>query len=619
MGVDVEKSYKPTYNIPDKAKKALKAIVETIKEKDIKKVILAPDEDREGEAIAYHLKWYIKSKFPKMKFERITFHEITKSAIQKALKNPRQIDEDLFNAQQARRVLDRLVGYTLSPLLWKKIRYGLSAGRVQSVALRLIVEREREREAFKQEEYWTIQSRMSKKEVEPKNVKDILTDPELFSADLSEVDGKKLKKLDIKNEKEATKIKKDLEKAEFVIEKIEKRETKKKPAPPFRTSTLQREAANKLGYSAKQTMMIAQQLYEGIKLEKGGTGLITYMRTDSLNIAESALKGANTVIKSEFGKEYATESPRRFTKKAKGAQEAHEAVRPTFPKKTPQSIKKYLNDKQFKLYSLIWNKFIASQMKEAIFDKAKVKIKADKYALIANGSVLKFPGFLKVYGQNFKIEEKTLPKGLAEGEKLNMHATFADQHFTQPPARYNDASLIKTLEEHGIGRPSTYAPTLSTITTRGYVEKDEAKQYVPQDIGFLVNDLMVDNFSNIVDYAFTAGMENSLDEVAVGKKDWVKIIDNFYKPFAKELKEKGDKIKKYEKKMEEKCPECGKTLVEKFGRFGKFYACSGYPECKYTRDPNQEKLDEMNKEMGDVKCEKCGSPMEVKRGRWGAF
>ena len=661
LGIDIEKDYKPEYTIPENAEKRLEVIKDAIQSNKFDSVILAPDEDREGEAIAFHLRWIIKQYAPKMKFERITFHEITKSAIEEALKHPRGIDTHLFNAQQARRVLDRLVGYNLSPLLWKKIRFGLSAGRVQSVALRLIVEREREREEFKEEEFWTIDAHLAKDKYRPNYLKAIASgtgaksksaqahsaknatgaqadgakledfknlkeDPEIVSASLTQIDGEKLKKLDIENEKKARRIETDLEKEKFEIEKITKRETRRRPDAPYRTSTLQRDAANKLGYSAKQTMRLAQQLYEGIKLEKGNTGLITYMRTDSLNIAFSALKKAQTVIGKEFGDKYTLESPRYFTKKAKGAQEAHEAIRPTFPAKTPESLRKFLKPQQFKLYSLIWRRFIASQMKEAIFDKANVTIQAGKYTLEAVGSLVKFDGYLKVYGPNFKIQESRLPE-LTEKEILDLITLEGAQHFTQPPARYTDATLIKTLEEYGIGRPSTYAPTLSTIAGRGYVEKDEKKQYVPQEIGFIVNDLLVKNFSNIFDYKFTAQMETDLDEIAEGKKEWVKIIDAFFKPFKRELKEKTDKIKKYEKKTDKKCKECGKPMMEKFGRFGKFYACSGYPECKYTEDPNQKENDKIKRELekkikkenGDLKCDQCGAPMVVKNGRFGPF
>jgi DNA topoisomerase-1 len=647
IGIDLEKNYKPTYSIPQKSNKALGEIKDIIQKFDIKKVILAPDEDREGEAIAHHLKWIISRYAKDVKFERITFHEITKTAIQNALKNPREIDANLFDAQQARRVLDRLVGYKLSPLLWRKIRYGLSAGRVQSVALRLIVEREREREAFKSDEYWKIKALLFKKEAKIKKMaskiikkeddaqnlnqdiqdkKDLQDLKDLIEADLMAKNAKKYTKLGIKSEKEVKAIHQDLEKAEYTVTGIEKKEVKKYPSPPFKTSTLQREAANKLGFSAKKTMMTAQKLYEGIKLEKGQTGLITYMRTDSLNIAYSALTKAKTVVEDKFGKDYSLEKPRYFTNKTKGAQEAHEAIRPTFPKKDPASIKKYLKSDEFKLYNLIWTKFIACQMKEALFDKAKVKIKAKKakneYDLEANGSQIKFKGFLLAYGQNFKIEEKELPE-IAEQEELNLRNLVSTQHFTQPPARFNDASLIKALEEKGIGRPSTYAPTLSTIVDRGYVEKDESRQYQPQEVGYLVNDLMVEHFPKIVDYEFTAQMENFFDEIALGKSKWVKVIDNFYKPFAKELKEKEANIKKYEKKTDKKCPECGKNLMEKYGRFGKFYACSGYPDCKYTEDPNQKQKDKekkaLKKQVGEVVCDKCGAKMEVKHGRFGAF
>jgi DNA topoisomerase I len=615
LGVAIEKNYQPSYSIPRKSNKALKAIKSAITDKKsgVEKVILATDEDREGEAIAFHLKWIIQRYAPKMAFERITFHEITKPAIQKALKNPGDINLDLFNAQQARRILDRLVGYNLSPLLWKKIRYGLSAGRVQSVALRLIVEREREREKFKSQEYWTIDANLRQKKSNPEE-EEIAS----FLAELKKIEDKLLEKTAIRSKTEAQKIKKELEKNDFWVSKLTKKESRRYPSPPYKTSTLQRDAANKLGFSAKRTMSVAQRLYEGIKLNGQNSGLITYMRTDSLKISPIALRKAQETIENKFGKDYCLESPRYFANKAKGAQEAHEAIRPTFPQKSPESIKKFLDSSQFKLYSLIWKRFIASQMKEAVFDKVDAEINAGHYELKAQGSVLKFAGFLKAYGPNFKIQETKLPN-LQEKEKLNLIKILTEQHFTQPPARYTDATLIKALEEEGIGRPSTYAPTLSTIEARGYTEKNEVKQYVPQEIGFLVNDILVENFSRIMDLQFTAKMEKDLDDIAKGEKEWVKVIDDFFKPFSQEIKEKTKSIKKYSKKTDKKCPLCGKPLTEKFGRFGKFYACSGFPDCKYTEDPNKESDEELKKRLGEVKCDKCGAPMEIKRGKWGLF
>lgn len=618
LGIDTEKGFAPSYVIPRSSNKALTLIKKAVKS-GVDKVILATDEDREGEAIAYHLKWIIGKAKKSQKFERITFHEITKTAIQKALENPREIDTNLFNAQQARRVLDRLVGYNLSPLLWKKIRRGLSAGRVQSVALRLIVEREREREAFKSEEFWTIEALLAKdKQAVPEERADVEADPRICVARLTGEKEKKYSKLEIKNEAQAAGIKTDLENAEYLVQDVIKKQVRRNPAPPYRTSTLQRDAANKLGFSAKQTMMIAQQLYEGIRLEKGNVGLITYMRTDSLHVAPSALKKAREVIAKKFGDAYALEEPRHFRKKAKGAQEAHEAIRPTFPQKDPESVKKYLDNRQYRLYTLIWQQFIASQMKEAVFDKAIIEITADKYRLKAEGSILKFPGYLRIYGEKPKIKETRVPD-LSMGDKLMLLRIDSGQHFTVPPARYTDATLIKALEENGIGRPSTYAPTLSTIVTRGYTEKDENKQYVPQEIGFLVNDLLVENFQEIVDLAFTAQMEASLDDVASGGKDWIKVIEDFYRPFAKELVKKGESIEKYSKETGKACPQCGKPLVEKFGRFGKFFACSGFPDCKYTEDSDKAEHDKLKDKMGEMTCEKCGAPMEIKRGRFGIF
>jgi DNA topoisomerase-1 len=611
LGVDVLKNYEPVYAIPHRSAKALSEIKKVVKNKTnpVNKVILATDEDREGEAIAFHLQWIIKRYASQVAFERITFHEITQKAIKEALKKPRQIDQDLFNAQQARRILDRLVGYKLSPLLWKKIRYGLSAGRVQSVTLRLIVERERERNAFRKEEYWSLKAEFKKK-----------TSPaESFLAELKSISNKKIDKFFLKNKAEAQKIETDLKKTDFVIEKVERKTVNRWPEPPYKTSSLQRDAANKLGYSAKQTMMIAQRLYEGIKLEKGNAGLITYMRTDSLNVSEEALQKATETIAKNWGKEYSLPSPRRFTNKAKNAQEAHEAIRPTFPHKTPQELKKFLDPKQFKLYDLIWKRFIASQMKEAEIDRLKVMINGGEYGFIAEGSSVRFDGFLKIYGEgNLSRLEKSLPP-LNEKESVSLIKTISEQHFTQPPARFTDASLIKVLEEAGIGRPSTYAPTLSLILTRGYVEKDDQRQYVPQEIGFLVSDFISEHFPKIVDLQFTAQMESDLDEIAEGNKHWVLTIDQFFRPFAKDLEEKSSKIAKYQKELSQKCPECGKPLLEKFGRFGKFFACSGYPECKFTEDPNKEETEKLKTALGKMVCEKCGKEMEIKRGKWGPF
>ncbi|TES97305.1 type I DNA topoisomerase [Patescibacteria group bacterium] len=614
LSVDVEKDFEPTYVIPPKSKKRVSELKSLAKKADL--VILATDEDREGEAIAWHLDFILDSKDKKV--ERITFHEITKSAIQEALKNPRGIDLNLVDSQQARRILDRLVGYELSPLLWKKIRYGLSAGRVQSVAVRLIVEREREIEKFKPEEYWDIIAELKK-------------DGGEFGTKLLKKDDKSIGKMGIKSKDESDVIVKDLEGADYKVTSVTKKERKRNPAPSFTTSTLQQEAARKLGFSAKKTMMFAQQLYEGIELgKKGSIGLITYMRTDSVNLAKNALLEAKKAIEIKFGKEFALAKP-RYYKGKKGAQEAHEAVRPTSFLRYPQDVKQHLDKNQFRLYELIWKRAIASQMQEAIFDATTVDIQAGNYLFRATGSIIKFKGFIAVYVEGKDAEngrtilngkEVELPE-LKEGDELELIKLIPNQHFTEPPPRYTEASLVKTLEKEGIGRPSTYAPTMSTIIERGYVEKKEKKFY-PTDTGIVVNDLLVEHFPEIVDLKFTAQMEEELDEIAEGKLQWRKVIGDFYKPFKKHLTKKEgqiDKKKVTEEKTKEKCDKCGKPMVIKLGRFGKFLSCSGYPECKNAKPlPEQQKEEEkLQKEYADEKCEKCGAPMVLKRGRFGRF
>ncbi len=608
LGIDLENNFQPEYVVPEKAEKQVAILKKLAAKADT--IILATDEDREGEAISWHLLTALNLK--KQKIERIAFHEITQKAIEEALKNPRKLDMGLVDAQQARRVLDRLVGYKLSPLLWSKIRRGLSAGRVQSVAVRLIVEREEEIKAFKKQEYWEISTELEK-------------DQKKFEAKLWKKDDKIYKKLDIDNEKEAQEIEADLKKSKPVIEKIAKKEISKNPPPPFITSTLQQAANNVLGYSAKQTMMIAQKLYEGVALEdKKAVGLITYMRTDSLSLSNQATSEAKRTIAKLFGAEYSLEKPRFYKTKSKGAQEAHEAIRPTFPSKDPESIKQFLDSKQYRLYRLIWQRMVASQMASAQIDSTTIEIKADKYHLKASGSIVKFDGYMKLTGQ--KNEDNLLPE-LAENDILKLNKVLTEQKFTQPPSRYNEASLVKVLEKNGIGRPSTYAPTISTIQTRGYVEKDENKKLFPTEIGTVVNELLVKHFSEIVDYQFTADVENDLDEIAENKKEWTKIIGNFYKPFEKNLKMKNKEIKKedFQKDLGRKCPNCGNKLIEKFGRFGKFIACSNYPECKFTEKTKEDQAveDKIIKEAGDksgkIICEKCGSPMNVKNGPYGPF
>jgi len=584
LGIDVEKDFQPTYVIPTKSRKRVNELKKDAEK--AKEIILATDEDREGEAIAWHLVQALglnarqisnlKSQISKIK--RIAFHEITKKAIEEALKNPRDIDLNLVDAQQARRILDRLVGYELSPFLWKKVFRGLSAGRVQSVAVRLIVDREKEIQTFVPQEYWSIIATLSTCHVDVPRQRGTL---ESFDAKLIKKDGKILDKFAIKNKQKADEILKDLRGAEYKVEKIEKKESRRTPKPPFTTSTLQQEAANKLHFSAKQTMMLAQQLYEN--------GFITYMRTDSVNLSEDSLKSVKEVINKNFGKEYSLAEARRFKTKAKFSQEAHEAIRPILPESAPSSLKTNLDSGQYKLYDLIWRRFMACQMEEAIFDSTTVDIVASSQASVvgytfrASGSVIKFDGWLRVYPE--KTTETILPQ-LTENEILKFIKLTANQHFTEPPPRYSEATLIKALEEYGIGRPSTYAPTISTIQTRNYVAKNVQRKFAPTETGILVNDLLVEHFPEIVDAGFTAKMEDDLDEIAEGKKQWVPVIKKFYGPFHKNLEEKYRDVEKQntDEKTEEICEKCGRPMVIKHGRFGKFLACSGFPECKNTKN-----------------------------------
>jgi len=623
IGIDVENNFKPSYAVYPKAKpliKELKSLTQKAKE-----IILATDEDREGEAISWHLvqaldlgdeKSIARGKIdPRIK--RIVFHEITQSAIEEALKNPRSLELNLINSQQARRIIDRLVGYELSPFLWRKIRYGLSAGRVQSVTVRLIVEREREIEKFVKEEYWSIEGRFDKENKE-----------QYFPAKLHKINDKTLGKLEIKNDNQAKQLTTILEKANYQISSVERKEIKKNPAPPFTTSTLQQEAFRKFGFSAKQTMMIAQQLYEGIDLGPlGAQGLITYMRTDSLNLAQSALAQLRESIKNNFGGEYALAEPRYFANKSKGAQEAHEAIRPSDVTKHPSEISNYLSREQAKLYGLIWKRAVACQMAQAIFDQTSIDIKSinlkDEYIFRATGQIVKFDGFIKVYteGLDEKTEDESimsLPK-LTEGEKIKAEEINALQHFTEPPGRYTDATLIKTLESNGVGRPSTYAPTLATIQERGYVEKIE-KKYHPTEIGYLTNDMLVENFPEIIDINFTSHIEEEFDQIADEKINWVDVCREFYGPFKKHLIEKEETVKKYAEISDTLCPHCGKPMIIKFGRMGKFLACPD-PENKFTMPMPEEaaKIKELQEKTRGEKCPLCGEEMKIKRGRFGFF
>ncbi len=574
LGVDIEHNFEPKYVIPIKARK----VVSTLKKESVKadSTILATDEDREGESIAWHLKEALKLDNP----QRIVFHEITKTAIDEAIKNPRRIDMNLVDAQQARRILDRIVGYKLSPFLWKKVSKGLSAGRVQSVAVRLVVEREREIQKFVPEEYWSIEALLKK-------------EGEEFSASLIKESDKAIDRLYIKNKEEGDKILKNLKGAEYVVENVERKETKRHPAPPFTTSTLQQAAWQRFKFSAKMTMSLAQRLYE--------EGHITYHRTDSLNLSDASLSSAKKHITEKYGENYWVGKIVRYkTKTIQGApraQEAHEAIRPTYADRTPESLSG-IDSRQLKLYTLIWQRFIACQMQPAVFDSVSADIKANDYTFRANGQTLKFDGFLKIYPTKF--EEKELPS-LEKKDNLELVKLDSIQHFTEPAARYTEASLIKILEKYGIGRPSTYAPTLSTIQERNYVEKNEQKRFVPTEIGTVVNDVLVKNFPEIVDIDFTAKMEKELDEIAENKDTWQKTCRDFYNPFSKNLEEKYKEVKKSDlvKETNKICPKCGAPLIERFGKFGKFYACSKFPECKYT-----ESVEDKNKNLG-IKCPKC--------------
>jgi DNA topoisomerase I len=573
LGVDTENNFQPKYVIPTKSRKIITALKkETAKAENI---ILACDQDREGEAIAWHLSQALNLDEGK-KYERISFHEITKQAIEESLKNPKNIDINLVNAQQSRRILDRLVGYKLSPFLWKKIARGLSAGRVQSVAVKLVCQKEQEIQNFKPEEYWSIEALLQKQKKQ-------------FTAWLIKKDDKTISKLEIKTKQQANEIIKDLNKTEYKVKNIEKKQVKRNPLPPFTTSTLQQTAWQHFKFTAKTTMRIAQQLYE--------TGKISYHRTDSLNLSDLSLFAAKKFIIKNYGQNYWAGYLRKYKTKSKGAQEAHEAIRPAYPEKKPDSLE--LDERQLKLYSLIWQRFIASQMNQAVFDATTIDITANKYTFRTTGQTLKFDGFLKVYPIKFK--ENELPV-FELNEILELIKLNSCQHFTQPPARYNEASLIKALEENGIGRPSTYAPILSNIQEKNYIEKNEQKMFQPTEIGQAVNNILTTHFPEIIDINFTAKIENSLDEIAQGKKQWTEVIKNFYQPFQENLEKKYQEVSKKditEEPTEKKCPKCGSPLLIRLGRYGKFYACSAFPKCKHT-----ESLEKNDLKINCPKCQK---------------
>ncbi|MGD0004492.1 MAG: type I DNA topoisomerase, partial [Anaerolineaceae bacterium] len=577
LSVDVEHDFTPKYRVPNEKRPVVKELKELVKRAD--EIYLATDPDREGEAIAWHL--MEAAAIDRKNSRRVVFHEITEPAINEAFANPRQINMDLVNAQQARRILDRLVGYGISPILWEKVRSRLSAGRVQSVALRLIVEREREIQAFVPVEYWTIEA-----ELKPEGGKTS------YVAHLLRVNDREP---ELPNEEVVKGILADLEKAIYRIQKIKRSERRRKPSAPFITSTLQQEASRKLGYTARRTMALAQQLYEGLDVGEGGTsGLITYMRTDSTNIAELALNEVRSYIAENYGDNFLPATPPTYKTRAVGAQEAHEAIRPTSVVRHPEKVKHFLSSDQFKLYQLVWQRFVASQMEAAVYDTVAVDIGADagenKFILRASGSTLKFPGYLVVYEEAVDEDQKSeeenvrIPPGLEEGQAQKLVKLIPEQHFTQPLPRFSEASLVQVLEEHGIGRPSTYAPILSTIQERGYVIR-ESRRLTPTETGILVNDLVVEHFPDIVDLYFTAHMEEDLDQVAAGDRGWVEIVREFYGSFQPELVKAQAEMPTQKTELEKVgrlCPECGHDLVIRWGRYGKFISCSNFPACRHT-------------------------------------
>ncbi|MBF0448544.1 MAG: type I DNA topoisomerase [Magnetococcales bacterium] len=633
--VDTENNFEMSYEISKQSTKHVTELANSVK--GAKDILLATDPDREGEAISWHVLEVLKKKrlgIKDMSVRRVVFHEITKRAIQEAVANAREIDMDMVNAQQARRALDYLVGFTLSPLLWKKVRRGLSAGRVQSVALRLVCEREDEIQSFTSQEYWSILANVSKE-----------SDSEAaFQARLVVADGKKLSKFDIPDERRAKELVDAIAGKPLVLSELEKKQSRRNPAPPFITSSLQQEASRKLGFSAKKTMMVAQKLYEGIDIpfadgHREVVGLISYMRTDSVNLAQEALTGIRALIESRYGAEYLPGKPRFFKSSAKNAQEAHEAIRPTDVQHLPERIRGALDRDQFRLYELIWKRTLACQMAAAKIDQVTATLSVDSsdpkapYSLRANGSFVAFSGFMKVYREsqdevslqdrNDDDSSSMLPP-LQKGESITLNELLPQQHFTEPPPRYTEASLVKVLESYGIGRPSTYAPTMSTIQDRGYVKLDQKKFY-PEDVGMVVNRFLVEHFEKYVDYHFTAHLEDDLDAISRGEKAWIPLLKEFWSPFKKQIDEKDKTTSKSQvttEETDELCPECGKNLQIKLGRYGRFMACSNYPECKFTRNilkEGEEEKPEAEPVMSDQVCEKCGLGMLIKEGRFGKY
>ena len=622
LGVDIENDFKPEYQVIKGKAKVLDEIKKIAASAD--KIYLAPDPDREGEAIAWHIWEYIKRQNKNV--YRVLFNEITKKAVQEAISRPESLNKNKYHAQQARRIMDRLVGYKISPILWKKVGRGLSAGRVQSVALRMIVDREREIKVFKSEEYWSI-------------VATLLFDQKKMDARLIKIDGKKV---EINNEKEAKEIVENITDAEFCVENLVQKERHKWPVPPFITAKLQQDAARKLGFTAKKTMLLAQRLYEGIEVgETGPHGLITYMRTDSTRVSNEAISEARHFISKTYGPSYLPKEPNVYKSK-KTAQEAHEAIRPTSMQFSPSSVKSYLERDMLRLYELIWNRFVASQMAAAVMDQTVIDIYAmgpkaakGKYLFRATGQVVKFLGFLAVYkeerdeiqkkkGEVDEPEDEKLLPAVKVKDVLGIEKISPHQHFTEPPPRYSEASLVKALEENGIGRPSTYASILSAIQNRAYVAKEE-ERFCPTELGILVTDLLVEGFPQVLNVEFTARMEEELDLVEDGKMDWVKMLKKFYGPFSQRLeiaqKEMRD-VKREEKPTRYKCDKCGSPMVIKWGRRGEFLACSSYPDCKNTKEIQKTSDGDVKiqkQETVDEKCEKCQSPLAIKHGRFGRF
>lgn len=612
-------NFEPHYEVLEKNLKHIASISKAMKQADT--LMLATDPDREGEAISWHILKILEGKklLKDKAYHRVVFNQITKTAIREAVENPRQISMDLVNAQQARRALDYLVGFNLSPLLWKKVRAGLSAGRVQSPALRMIVEREIEIEKFESQEYWTVEA-------------DLGEQADRFTAKLTHYKDEKLEQFSITETKQAKAVQKDLvakAKGELLVEKVEKKQRKRNPTAPFITSTLQQEAARKLGFGASRTMRIAQQLYEGIDIGDGAVGLITYMRTDSVNLAGEAIAEIRDMITEHYGKDSLPDSPRQYKSKVKNAQEAHEAIRPTSAGLLPDKIKAKLSKDQYKLYDLIWKRAVASQMIHATIDTVAVDLSAGKGNIFrATGSTIKDPGFLQVYQEGdddaaakSQLDDKVLPP-LKEGEKVHLEAIRPEQHFTEPPPRYSEASLIKALEERGIGRPSTYASIISTLQNREYVTLDQ-KRFYPTDVGRVVNKFLTEYFGQYVDYNFTANLEDQLDEISRGEKEWVPMMREFWQPFKTKVDEIEENVKRSDvtqEQIDEKCPKCGKDLVKRLGRRGSFIGCSGYPECDYTRNVDDAEGSSGEPEVVEGRsCPKCESDLVIRMGRYGKF